>query len=72
MPTDTYSGAGSGTHNELLTVSEAAAYVGFSISSLRRWDRKGELVVYRTPGNLRRYKRSDLDEIRRQLGHGAA
>jgi excisionase family DNA binding protein len=61
MPgTDSYSGGDLGTLDEILTVSEAAKLTGFSVSSLRRWDDAGTLPALRTPGNQRRYRKSEL------------
>lgn len=48
---------------ELLTVSQAAQYLGVSSDTLRNWDNKGKLISTRTKGNSRRYKLSDLEEF---------
>lgn len=60
-----------------LTVQQAAAYVGASAQTLRRWDAEGKLRSVRHPGNnYRYYKRSDLESVRieyaraRQLNPG--
>lgn len=45
---------------QMLSVSEAAEYLGVSVSSVRQWSDTGRLPVYRTPGNQRRFKRIDL------------
>jgi excisionase family DNA binding protein len=58
--TDSYNGGELGTPDEILTVSEAAKLTGFSISTLRRWDDLGALPALRTPGNQRRYRKSEL------------
>lgn len=60
MSTDTYGGGDLGTFDEILTVTEAAALTGYSVSSLRRWDAEGKLVAARTPGGQRRYLKSQL------------
>ena len=48
--------------NELLTVHEAAAYLGVAVQTLHNWRSSGR---YRLPclrvGRLVRYRRSDLD-----------
>jgi excisionase family DNA binding protein len=63
---------GSETGRRLLSVGEAAAYVGVSTASLRKWSNQGLLRVYRTPGGQRRYAVEDLDEfIRTMLVHAA-
>ncbi len=58
------------TGPRLLSVGDAAAYVGVSVASLRKWSDQGLLRVYRTPGGQRRYAVADLDEfIRTMLRH---
>ena len=44
-----------------LNVSEAAERLGVSAASLRKWSNDGLVPVYRTPGNQRRFRQSDLD-----------
>ena len=51
------------------TISEAAARIGVSVGTLRRWDREGILVAARTLGGDRRY--TD-DDISKALGKSAA
>jgi excisionase family DNA binding protein len=47
-----------------LTVSEAAAYLGVSASTLRNWDRAGKLKPRRHPMNkYRLYHKDDLVKI---------
>lgn len=58
--TDTYGGGDLGASDEILTVTQAAALTGFSVSSLRRWDDMGKLPALRTPGGQRRYRKSAL------------
>jgi DNA repair protein RadD len=55
-----------------LNVGEAAAYVGVSAASLRKWSNEGFVPVYRTPGGQRRFARGDLDEFLRTMRDGAA
>jgi DNA repair protein RadD len=55
-----------------LNVGEAAAYVGVSAASLRKWSNQGFVPVYRTPGGQRRFVRGDLDEFMRGMRAGAA
>lgn len=46
-------------------MGEAAAYLGVSPQTLRRWDDEGKLVAVRRPGsNYRYYKRADLEPFR--------
>jgi len=47
----------------LLNVSEAAAYLGVSAASLRKWSDQGLVPVYRTPGGQRRYSLGDLEDF---------
>jgi excisionase family DNA binding protein len=62
---------GTETGPKLLSVAEAATYVGVSPASLRKWSDRGLLRVYRTPGGQRRYAVADLDEfIRTMLTRG--
>jgi excisionase family DNA binding protein len=48
---------------KLLNVSEAAAHLGVSAASLRKWSDQGLVPVYRTPGGQRRYSMGDLEEF---------
>jgi excisionase family DNA binding protein len=50
-----------------LTISEAAATLGVSISTLRRWEREGRLVPERTAGGQRRY---DFEALHGRGGSG--
>lgn len=54
-----------------LNVGEAAAYVGVSAASLRKWSNQGFVPVYRTPGGQRRFVRGDLDDFMRGMREGA-
>jgi excisionase family DNA binding protein len=57
--------------SRFLNVGEAAAYVGVSAASLRKWSNQGFVPVYRTPGGQRRFVRGDLDEFMRGMRQGA-
>ena len=46
--------------NEWRNVAEAAAFLGVSPLTLRKWSNEGKVPVYRTPGGHRRYRLSDL------------
>jgi len=46
-----------------LSIGEAAEFLGISRDTLRRWEKKGKVKVYRSPTNRRIYKQSDLDEL---------
>ena len=64
MPhTDTYGGQGSGSPDpdQMLTRKEAAALLGYSVSTIRRYDRLGILTPLRSDPKARpRYRRGDL------------
>jgi excisionase family DNA binding protein len=55
------------TGRRLLTIGEAAVYLGVSAASLRKWSDQGLIRVYRTPGGQRRYAMADLDEFMRSM-----
>lgn len=46
--------------DKLLTVAEASKIAGVSTESVRRWTNSGRLKTYRSAGNHRRIKISDL------------
>lgn len=46
--------------DKLLTVAEASKIAGVSTESIRRWTNSGKLKTYRSGGNHRRIKTSDL------------
>ncbi len=48
----------------LLSISQAAQFLGISEDTLRRWDKLGKLVPNRTLGNSRRYELSILQQIK--------
>jgi len=48
---------------ELLTISQAAEYLGISLNTLRRWDESGKLVAIKKSGGTHRYYREKDLEI---------
>ncbi len=48
---------------KLLNVGQAAAFLGVSAASLRKWSNDGLVAVYRTPGGQRRFAREDLEQF---------
>src|SRR3989338_7682074 len=48
---------------ELLTISQAAEYLGVSLNTLRRWDEIGKLVAIKKEGGTHRYYREKDLEI---------
>ena len=47
----------------LLTISQAAEYLGVSLNTLRRWDENGKLVAIKKDGGTHRYYREKNLEI---------
>ena len=55
--------------SDYLTVRQAAAYLGVSKDTLRRWDRSRKLTARRHPiTNFRLYLKGDLDSVLRGVG----
>lgn len=54
----------SGVPKELYTAAEAAAALGISLDTLRRWDRAGRLRVERDAGNRRVVRAAELERLR--------
>ncbi len=46
-----------------LTIGEASEYLGVSIDTLRRWEKKGRITPYRSPGGHRYYEKEELDSL---------
>ncbi|MDX2093064.1 MAG: DEAD/DEAH box helicase family protein [Kofleriaceae bacterium] len=62
-----------GSSDEYLTIQQAAARVGVSIATLRRWDSDGKLRAVRNPANAYRlYRVSDLEQFRPSYAHAAS
>ena len=56
-----------------MTISEAAAFLGVSQVTLRRWDTAGKFRARRHPTNeYRLYLRADLERLRGQIDRGQA
>jgi excisionase family DNA binding protein len=52
-------------YDDYLTIAQAAAYVGVSAATLRRWDKDRKLTAVRRPGSQYRYYRiADLEPFR--------
>lgn len=47
----------------ILTIGDASEYLGISIDTLRRWEKKGRIEPLRSPGGHRYYKKEDLDGL---------
>ena len=53
---------------KLLTIGQAAEYLGVSLNTLRRWDESGKLVAIRKEGGTHRYYREkDLEVFSSEL-----
>lgn len=50
--------------DELLPISKAAALLGVSVDTVRRWERAGHIDSTRTIGGQRRFRRSDVERLR--------
>lgn len=46
-----------------LTIGEASKYLGVSIDTLRRWEKKGKINAYRSPGGHRYFRKTDLENL---------
>jgi molybdopterin-binding protein len=55
---------------QLYSASEAAAALGISLDTLRRWDKAGRIKVERDASNRRRVRASEIDRLRGD-GEGA-
>jgi molybdopterin-binding protein len=53
---------------ELYTASEAAAALGISLDTLRRWDKAGRVVVERDAANRRVVRATEIDRVRGDAG----
>lgn len=47
----------------LLNIGTASEYLGISIDTLRRWEKKGRIKPLRSPGGHRYYSKADLDDL---------
>ena len=48
---------------DLVSTGEAAKELGVSVQTVRRWEQSGHLPAVRTPGNQRRFRRSDVEAL---------
>jgi len=53
---------------ESLAIGEAAAELGVSPDTIRRWDRSGRISTTRDERNRRRVPRSEIDRLRKSPG----
>jgi len=56
--------------NNYLSVGGAASFLGVSASTIRNWDRTGNLKAFRHPiNNYRLYDRRQLQDLLDRIGH---
>ena len=48
------------------SIGKSSEYLGVSIDTLRRWEKKGVVTAYRSPGGHRYFLRRDLDKLFKQ------
>ena len=48
---------------QMMSIGEAAKYLGVSIDTLRRWEVRGRVRPSRSPGGHRYYTKDDLDQL---------
>jgi len=53
-------------NDQVLTIAQAAASLGVSAKTLRRWEAQGKIVPLRTGGNQRRFTLSDIERLKNQ------
>ncbi len=52
----------------MLSISKAAKELGVSTDTLRNWEKKGQISADRTDGGARRYSKSQLTFLKKELG----
>jgi len=50
-------------NKKMLSIGEAACYLGISRDTLRRWEKKGKITSLRSPTNRRYYTQEQLDKL---------
>ncbi len=58
--------------DDWLRLGEAAAELGVSLNTLRRWSDAGKLTCYRSPGGHRRYRRAHVEALLHAENSGGA
>jgi excisionase family DNA binding protein len=57
---------------EYLSPAEAAALIGISRDTIKRWEKAGRISSLRTPLGHRRFRRSDVEKLLTGAKDGAA
>jgi MerR family transcriptional regulator, copper efflux regulator len=53
---------------EYMMIHEAAEFIGATANTLRNWEKKGKITVYRNPiNNYRMYKKEELIDLLKQI-----
>ena len=52
-----------------VAIGQAAAILGASPASVRRWADQGFLPSYRTPGGQRRFERAEVNRLLERMEH---
>lgn len=47
-----------------LSMSDVVRRIGVSEGTIRRWERQGRIVAYRSPGGHRRFRAADVERLR--------
>lgn len=47
----------------LLSIGDSADFLGVSVDTLRRWEKREKIIAYRSPGGHRYFKKSDLENL---------
>lgn len=51
------------TKSKWMSIGDAAKFIGVSKDTLRRWEKKGKLIAFRSPTNRRYYTQEQLKMI---------
>jgi len=51
------------SEDRLLSIGKSSEYLGVSIDTLRRWEKRGRITPLRSPGGHRYYSKDELDSL---------
>jgi len=63
-PAESFSSKKHAPHSHLISISQAARFLGISTDALRKWEKSGKISPVRTETGMRRFSRTDLREIK--------